>query len=306
MTRTKYPWIGYKNLQKPEEGRIDVIDGLYTLGRNYAMSRASGYISKLLGKVKEPESRIGKAFLTTITKYFGAKKQSIGQKFETDLNHIFPAIGLLHDLTEGSTDGIEFYCAEFEGKESTIYIRTKTQKEPTDDQLIANVKQLKENRHSPYQGIQEGGGFFRSAFSKPGVDYITNDDFQNLLEDQVHAKAWFSRDEMYFAQQHGEQLKFSDGGAEKTLEGLKVRKYSKPNRWESLKCWGLTTLLNKYVFDPLYVHANLFATAFGKSLMTQGFWEDQYRTTSSAVRSLVRNPSRLYHEIDFRRSAATV
>lgn len=303
----KYPLIGYLNPAKPDEGRIDVFPSLVSMGWNYATGAIANSISNFLDEQEKKSRKKERKSLWDIATIYlsGLLKKSSNDrigKADKIYDEHFPLLGVLSDLTDGSTDGEEFYTAGFEGKESTVYVRKKNESEPTDEQIASNVDLLKKNRYSPYQEGDKINTLFRSGFINPGIDFITGGDYSKQISNKTHAHEWFVRDEMYYAQQRGEQLEFSDKSRTKTIGGLVIRKYARPTKIQSFANWGLKKFIN-YTFN-LPSKATELMMPEAANDWTQYLWELKYKIVSWTERALIRNSSRLEHDLDFRDAEA--
>src|SRR3989338_7636914 len=289
----KYPIVGYKNPQKPSEGRVNVVEGLWELGKDFTIGHGARYLSKELLEAEEPN-----VISTILGGYLNALSEA-----ELKLPHYFPLIAAASDFMNGSSQGEEFYTAEFNGEEFQIYIKRKGESsEPTEELLVSRARELRMNRCSPYQEQDLSLPLYRQGFNSPGAEFLTNGDFPELLTDHKHAMEWFVRDELDDSQQIGEQLKFADGNYTRTIDGLTIRKYARPTEWDSAKRWGFRWL-TYMLFDPLFSVPRYVSSKIPivGSPLNQYLWEIQYKATTATARALTRNGERNPHTMDQRK-----
>ena len=301
---SKYPVIGYENPQKPEQGRLNPVEGLWRLGIDYLLGHATGYASRFLSPEDANETNTSRLRIM-LGGYLGAIREAKLGKFEADLSRFFPFIAAADDFFDGSSLGEEFYTAEFNGEELPVYVKASgEQGEPSDDLLVENVRVIKRNRCSPYQENDKISPLFRGGFNEPGAELLTNGDYPALLPDPSQAKKWFVRDELDDAQQTGKQLQFENGSYTRVIEGLTIRKYARPTKLQSFGRWGLRKIFYS-IYDTVFSAPNYLASKRGDKRiatpLTQYLWGLQYKTVTATTRALTRNPRRNPHNIDQRR-----
>ena len=311
MVKCSHPFIAYADPNDPTKGRINTFSAVKEIGWNYLVGTASGYISDILDGF-ETGNRfldLGKTYLSQRFKNKkGATTGPKGEQTENQIAKAFPWFGAIYDFRKGSTKIKTLYTAEFEGCQTPVYATIEGENDPNDEQLLSNIRFLKGKRYSPYQSSDEAKRLFREGFKEPGANHMTNEDYPNYVLDPVEIEKWFVRDEMWMVAMDGKEAEFETGGKVKEMDGLKIRKYSRPSDWQLFYRWETISLLYKS-FDPMFRPAKFVSentigsTDKFKNPINEFLFELQYKGTTGAFRALTRRAGRMALEFDFRQKS---
>lgn len=299
----KYPMFGYRDPKKPEDGKLSALTGMYELLTDYFLGIGAGY---LFGRIAPEESRPKNLWIAarkTVEQYLRTFKEArigkkkgragIGDRLEEKATKYFPLLSVGFDWAAGPGEINNLYVAGHRGYEIPIYLTKAGEREPSAEQLKQNVEKLKIDNQSPYQSGELTVPFYRGGFNDPGAEVLTGKALDELLVDPTHAREWLVRDEIWEMQQLGDRLNFEEGQQEKNISGINIRKYGSLSYWQSFSRWGLRTLAYR-VLDLLFIPSR----ATGKNLITQYFWEEEYKAITKAYRAVMANHARPKLEFD--------
>lgn len=285
--RKKYPWIAYKNPSKPGEGRIDYLSAAGRMIKNFINGKISGWLGHLITPEKEPKTLSG-LINYTIGTSLSKKSQGYAEANELEVNKSFPKVSALLDFLDGSSTIQAVYTAEFQGKQVPIYLSSKKEQEPSDEELKAAIEHVKKEKRSPYQdgSYKALSPFYRKDFNSPGLDVLFNEDTgrDSYIQDPSFAVDWVIRDEIGDIARAG----IEDGKYSKVAYGAKIRKFFRPSKATIFAGWSVRDLA--YDFFDYLVYAPLKAGAYaisGSSPWTQRLVKDNYKAATLLSRGVL-------------------
>ncbi len=280
---------GSKKYPLVKEG-VEILPEAAEIGKDYVIGFLGDYAHDTLHKRQRSKSRHWEAAIDSFSNYLGSVGSAASRKIEARINENFPGIGAILDGLDGSSKIKYLITAESEGKEIPVYAG-QTDKDPSDEEVQSNISFFQANRCSPYQIAETSLQLYRGEFDTPGLDFVTNEDSTTKMPDPKQERGWTTRIEMELIQQRGK----IDKKYQKTINGVKLRKYIRPPKRYFLGLWSAVSAAYDLT-DPLYSLAKV-----GKaSVWTQTVSMDNYRAATGIVRAAIRNRRRHPMEFDFR------